>query len=220
MHVGKITWVVSFTKQLKETEKVTDDIFIRHHLICWEKNLVKMEWRWPVAEKGREQNGDVRYKLRVCANIQGWESHSWLLPRTWPYRNVFSFWISIWMQYLSSHPWPCLILLLCSASQMHSDPERWKQKCTHARTREKKNRSEGSPQICQTFFLCFCSHSPAGQHEWSRALKEAKVSPLYQVNQHFLQKNKNKSQLSLDYHTWGHVLPQVCSLLQTANTEN
>lgn len=141
-------------------------------LSAGKKDLVKMEWRWPVAEKGKEQNSDVRSKLRVDTNIQGWESHSWLLPRTWPYRNVFSFWISIWMQYLSSHPWPCLILLLCSASQMHSDPERWKQKCTHARTRERKNRSERSRQMCQTFFFSLFLQSLTCMTAWVKPCSE------------------------------------------------
>lgn len=45
--------------------------------------------------------------------------------------------ISIWIQYLSSGPWPCLILLLCSAAQMHSDPERWRATQRHPHTHNK-----------------------------------------------------------------------------------
>lgn len=80
------------------------------------------------------------YKLSVH-KYSRIESHGWLHTMTWPHRNVFFFWISIWMQYLSSHPWPCLIPLLCSASQMHSDQERWKQECarTHVRTHVNKH---------------------------------------------------------------------------------
>lgn len=129
------------------------------------------------------------YKLSVHKHPRI-ECHGWLHAMTWPQRNVFFFWISIWMQYLSSHPWPCLIPLLCSASQMHSDPERWKQEwmwwcvhtCAHTHT------GTGLRVLVKSdrFSLSFCNNSPAWQHESSHALKKSNVSSLSQVNQHFL----------------------------------
>lgn len=101
-------------------------------------------------------------KLRLVWEWNGKENEQWVNERRWKMQlfDVWIFWyfysrgiscpavcftaalqelifISIWIQYLSSGPWPCLILLLCSAAQMHSDPERWRATQRHPHTHNK-----------------------------------------------------------------------------------
>lgn len=110
-------------------------------------------------------------------------------------RDFFFFcFISIWIRYLSSRPWPCLIPLLCSSSQMHSDPEHW--------IAERHTQKEGICTVDEALwhltglFIEFLNiHSPTWQHKSSYALKEADIALLSQIIQHFLSNKSIKEEI-------------------------
>lgn len=89
---GKITWIVSFTKQLQEAEEVTGYIFVKHDLLPWnsakgkqrklQSQKLQLLWEWSGEEKRQKVNkhstiGDFFYFPYVNSEyFYSWRSHA------------------------------------------------------------------------------------------------------------------------------------------------
>lgn len=142
----KITWIVSFTEQLQEAKEVAGYVFVKHHFLpcnCAKGKSIFKKKSNVTASVGMEREGNERRNIGGKYNDLMCEFGVLLQLRISCPAACFTaalqelIFISIWIQYLSSGPWPCLILLLCSASQMHSDPEHWRATQRHPHTHNK-----------------------------------------------------------------------------------